>query len=131
MTGSLSFLAAMTLSVAALTGCTLPYEGSQGPAQSLGEATSMPTPMPTAAPDPILDSGPREMATGTVTSNDDGSLTYIVAEGDVGEVICDRFGLSWQQLQFADERGGATCFSSVMPGDTLNLSSDRNGQIPD
>jgi hypothetical protein len=47
-----------------------------------------------------------------------------VVEGDVGGVICDRFGLSGQQLQ-NDDGNGTTCYVMIDVGDTLNLSKER------
>jgi hypothetical protein len=71
-----------------------------------------------------VDGGAREMANGTAVENADGSLTYTVVEGDVGGVICDRFGLSGQQLQ-NDDGNGTTCYVMIDVGDTLNLSKER------
>jgi hypothetical protein len=128
----LSFCAA-ALFLSALTSCAM-MNGIQGePTHSRQAVSASPTPMPTeeVTPTPIIDSGPREMATGSATPNSDGSLTYVVADGDVGGVICDRFGLSWQQMQFVDGRKGDTCFASVYPGEVVNLSSARDGEVPD
>jgi hypothetical protein len=86
------------------------------------------TPEPSATPEPIVDGGPREMANGTAAPNADGTVAYVVAEGDVAGVICDRFGLSGQQLQFEDSRGGASCYVTLSPGDALNLSTERRGE---
>ena len=122
-------VAALALFV--LSGCT--FAGSSGAAEPTSvRSTSTSTPStPTPAPPPIVDSGPTTMANGTAEALADGTVRYVVAEGDVGGVICDRFGLSWLQLQYEDERGGVTCFTSVFPGDVLNLSSARDGVVPE
>jgi hypothetical protein len=109
-----------------LAGCTSTTETpvvEPAPTQS-----NVSTPEPSATPEPIVDGGPREMANGTASLNADGTVAYVVAEGDVAGVICDRFGVSGQQLQFEDSRGGASCYVTLSPGDALNLSTERRGE---
>jgi hypothetical protein len=109
-----------------LVGCTSTNDATvvePAPTQST-VSTSEPSP----TPEPIVDGGPRDMANGTASPNADGTMAYVVAEGDVAGVICDRFGLSGQQLQFEDSRGGASCYVTLSPGDALNLSTERSGE---
>jgi hypothetical protein len=113
-----------------LAGCAPTTDGAEyTPAPT--RSTTAPTPLPSATPPPIVDGGPMAMANGTAEPLPDGTVRYVVVEGDVGGVICDRFGLSWQQLQFEDGRGGDTCYSNVFPGEVVNLSSARDGVVPD
>jgi hypothetical protein len=86
------------------------------------------TPAPSATPEPIVDGGARDMANGAASVNSDGSVAYVVAEGDVGGIICERFGISGQQLQYEDLRGGINCYAYLYPGDVLNLSTAREGE---
>jgi len=114
-----------------LTGCGLMDELTAAePTSAENAPAASPTPKPTTSPFPIIDGGAQDMANGTATTNPDGTVTYIVADGDVGGVICDRFGLAWAQLQYEDLRGGINCYAFVYPGDVLNLSSARNGIEP-
>jgi hypothetical protein len=113
-----------------LAGCASPRDDAE-PAPAPTRPATAPTSEPTATPPPIVDSGHITMANGTAEPLPDGSVRYVVVEGDVGGVICDRFGLSWQQLQFEDGRGGDTCFSMVYPGEVVNLSSARDDVVPE
>lgn len=59
------------------------------------------------------------MATGVFEQHPDGFWTYIVADGDVGGVICDRLGRRWWQLETLDRQGGFDCYSMVYQGQVL------------
>jgi hypothetical protein len=123
-TSARAILGAAVLLVS-LTGCFGTTDSSPGPTPTVVADSPSPTPSPT--PEPIVDGGARDMARGTATANIDGSLTYTVVAGDVGGVICDRFGLSGQQLQ-NDDGNGTTCYVVIEVGDTLNLSKERPGE---
>lgn len=127
---AISALVAVLVAISS-AGCGLVAELSEDESTTVETPVSpSPTPKPTKTIEPIVDSGARYGANGAATPNDDGSVTYVVADGDVGGVVCDRFGLSWSQLQYEDGRGGINCYAFLYPDDVLNLSSARNGVEP-
>lgn len=103
-----------------LSGCAaLGVENGQPPEPTVVEFT--PTPAPTV--EPIVDSGAIEHATGVGEYLPDGTVRYVVQDGDITGVICDRFGLNGNQLVYEDGTLGKNCYSMIFPGDVVVLSS--------
>ncbi|TFD47882.1 hypothetical protein E3T55_15155 [Cryobacterium frigoriphilum] len=103
-----------------LTGCTFADE----PAVSSPSATVEPTPTPEPTPeptleptpDPIVDTGPAEGAMGPVETDAEGNIRYTTVDGDVGGLICDRFGRAYWQLERLDGAGGFDCHTIIGVG---------------
>lgn len=93
-------------------------------------ATVIPTSIPSQAPaEQFVDSGPTELATGEATELPDGALRYVVQSGDVGAVICERFGRAYWQGFLADPSGNPVngaigCQLFSYPGDIMILTRD-------
>ena len=112
----------VALAVASASGCTLVSESADGGTTSSAPSTATPITPPTSDAAPaIVDAGPRDMANGAAVAENDGTILYTVAEGDVTTVICERFALSRNQLRFDDGRPGGNCYSSIATGDHLRL----------
>jgi hypothetical protein len=97
-----------------------------GPARTLAP-TQTPTPTVTE-PGPIVDSGPREGASGVATLLPDGNIRYVMQAGDVGGVVCDRFGReSYQGFIANDENqpiAAIGCQFFSFEGDIMVLTRD-------
>ena len=134
-----NLIVAATL-VAVLAGCTLlgpERGGSPSPTSTTTDASSAtPTATPTPSPVPtnqFIDSGPTEFATGDATELPDGALRYIVQPGDVGNVICERFGREYWQGYLADADGNPVngalgCMVVSFPGDVMILTRDTRAE---
>jgi hypothetical protein len=101
-----------------MVGCTQTTESLPDEQSGSEPEQATPAPLPEGAPDspPIVDSGARPQASGTVEIHPEGFLVYTVAEGDVGGVICDRLGRKWWQLETIDRQSGFDCLSMVYGG---------------
>jgi hypothetical protein len=114
---------AVVVVIASVSGCAF---GAPTPQPVPTTSVSTATPSPTAtAPAAVIDGGPREMATGVGEPQPDGSVLYTVEPGDVGGIICERFGLDIKELQQEDGRGGMSCYTALMPGDLLRLRHEE------
>lgn len=126
--------------VTVLAGCTLlspERGGSPSPTSTTTDASSAtPTATPTPSPvptDQFVDSGTTEFATGDATELPDGALRYIVQPGDVGNVICERFGREYWQGYLADAdgkpvNGALGCMIVSFPGDVMILTRDTRAE---
>lgn len=125
--------------VTVLAGCTLasPERGdSPAPTSTTDASSATPTATPTPSPvptDQFVDSGPTEFATGDATELPDGALRYIVQPGDVGNVICERFGRDYWQGYLADAdgkpvNGALGCMIVSFPGDVMILTRDTRAE---
>lgn len=109
-----------------LTACGTPSTPEPSPdetATTEAGPTSSPTPKPT--PEPIVDSGPVEGAMGTTETDADGVLRYTAVEGDVGGIICERFGRAYWQLESGLTSGGFSCNSVIYVGEVLTPTNDE------
>ena len=125
--------------VTVLAGCTLlgpERGGSPAPTSTTDASSATPTATPTPSPvptDQFVDSGPTEFATGDATELPDGALRYIVQPGDVGNVICERFGREYWQGYLADADGNPVngalgCMIVSFPGDVMILTRDTRAE---
>jgi hypothetical protein len=125
--------------VTVLTGCSLlgpERGGSPAPTSTTDASSATPTATPTPSPvptDQFVDSGPTDFATGDATELPDGALRYIVQPGDVGNVICERFGREYWQGYLADADGNPVngalgCMIVSFPGDVMILTRDTRAE---
>lgn len=127
----LALLSTVVLAAAVLSGCaggeSAPTSTATPTAPPTLSPTRTPSPSPTRTPAPtegplefvgapIVDSGPREMAMGLAELQSDGTWHYTVVEGDVGGVICDRFGRQYWQVETLGNWRGFSCMATVYPG---------------
>ena len=120
-----------------LSACSfLPAEDTNGstPAPSTESATTEPSPygsvsQRTFEPDDISDSGPREGASGEAKQDENGYWYYKVVSGDVGGIICDRFGRKWWQLETSDRQAGFDCYTMVYPGQIVIPTSYEKTEV--
>ena len=112
--GLLRFGGAALVIGLALTGCTFADEPVAAAPTATAETAPAPTPTPT--PDPIVDTGPAEGAMGPVETDAEGTIRYTTVEGDVGGLICDRFGRAYWQLERLDGAGGFDCNTIIGVG---------------
>ncbi|MBB5643263.1 hypothetical protein [Cryobacterium roopkundense] len=103
-----------------VTACAV--EAPPTPTPSAPITTSEPTP---SEPLPIVDSGALEGAMGTAETDEEGVMRYTVVEGDVGGIVCDRFGRAWWQLDNERNSGGFDCHSMINIGDVVTLTNDK------
>ncbi|WP_104089905.1 hypothetical protein [Cryobacterium sp. N19] len=85
-----------------------------------------PTHSPAPTPDPIVDIGAMKGAMGTVETDADGVLRYTAVEGDVGGLVCERFGRAYWQLESNLTSGGFSCNSVIYVGEILTPTNDKN-----
>ena len=104
-----------------LTSCGTPTPPA--PPEESPASSSTPTPSPKA--DPIVDSGPIEGAMGPVETDADGVLRYTAVEGDVGGLVCERFGRAYWQLESNLTSGGFSCNSVIYLGEILTPTNDE------
>ncbi|TFD89902.1 hypothetical protein [Cryobacterium serini] len=106
----------------ALTACGPSSTPEPSPAEAAttqaGPTTSTPV------PEPIVDSGPIQGAMGTTETNVSGILRYTVVEGDVGGLVCQRFGRAYWQLESDLTSGGFSCNSVIYLGEILTPTND-------
>lgn len=101
------------------------------------DAVTEPTPTQTFKPfSTIVDSGPREGANGEALQDAEGNWYYRVVSGDVGGIICDRFGRSWWQLETIDRQNGFDCHTMIYVGQIVIPTTysqeliERTGGLP-
>jgi len=92
---------------------------SLAPTEASPADSTTPTHTPTPTLQPIIDTGPIEGAMGPVETDADGVLRYIVVEGDVGGLVCERFGRAYWQLDSNLTSGGFSCNSVIYLGEIL------------
>ena len=56
---------------------------------------------------------------GASEQNENGTWRYTVVEGDVGGIICDRFGREYWQLAKPKGHKSFNCYSMIYVGDLL------------
>lgn len=95
-----------------LTSCTFATDAP--PVSPSVSPTAEPTPTPT--PDPIVDTGPAEGAMGGTETDAEGTIRYTTVEGDVGGLICDRFGRAYWQLDRENNNAGFNCHTILGVG---------------
>lgn len=93
-------------------------------APTVESPTESPNPTHTPTLQPIIDTGPVEGAMGPVETDADGVLRYTAVEGDVGGLVCERFGRAYWQLDSNLTSGGFSCNSVIYLGEILTPTSN-------
>ena len=104
-----------------LAGCTF----STNAPPAMPSASPMTVPIPTPTPDSIVDTGPAEGAMGKTETDAEGTIRYTTVAGDVGGLICDRFGRAYWQLDREENNAGFDCHTILGVGVVVIPTTDE------